>query len=224
MSSIPDDNDDINNKFNLFENIKSSLPPAPEDYIALSGDVLALFVYSYMDHTVNELYAETAAKMDVSDLVTYDPNTAISLPVWFDVTHLQSFGSTWLAGGVVNTDPYAPAIASSGLAFVAMATSWIVCGYFSGAFLHKNTLECRNGDASPAMMVVLQTWVGMAFLMVLLALGSDALWGQLDAINALSAPARGGLTNADADFIFDSLTVLAFWRFMFNWLLGHDGR
>lgn len=60
-----------------------------------------------------------------------------------------------------------------------------------------------------------------AVLMVLLALGSDALWGQLDSINALSAPARGGLTIADADYIFDSLTVLAFWRFMFNWLLGY---
>ena len=72
------------------------------------------------------------------------------------------------------------------------------------------------------MVVTLQTWAGMALLMVLLALGSDAMWNELDVhFNALSAPARGGLTKADADYNFDSLSVLAFWRFMFNWLLGY---
>lgn len=60
-----------------------------------------------------------------------------------------------------------------------------------------------------------------ALLMVGLALGSDALWGQLDGMNPLSDAARGGLTKADADYIFDSLTVLAFWRFMLNSILGY---
>ena len=40
-------------------------------------------------------------------------------------------------------------------------------------------------------------------------------------MNALSAPAKGGLTKADDDFIFDSLMVLALWRLMFNRLLGY---
>jgi len=223
MSSIPDDNDDNN----FLEKIKNySLPPAPEDPIALGGDMVALFVYSYLDHTVNEQIADTAAKLDnVADLVataSYDPATgaadaATALPVWFDAAHLHTFGHNWLAGGVVEI-PYAPAIAQSGLAFVSIATSWLLCGYFSGAFLNSNTLECT---AAEALGVTLRTWMGMAILMVLLALGSDALWGWLDGMNALSAPARGGLTRADADFIFDSLTVLAFWRFMFNWLLGY---
>lgn len=82
----------------------------------------------------------------------------------------------------------------------------------------RNTLEC---DTSHAVMMTGKTWVCMAILMVGLAWGSDALWGQLDLIHPLSAPARGGLTKADADYIFDSLTVLAFWRFMFNSLLGY---
>ena len=122
---------------------------------------------------------------------------------------------------MVNSHPedvYAPAIAASGLAFVSIATCWIICGYFSGAFLHKKTLEC---DSGVAMLVTFQTWIAMAFFMVLLALGSDFMWGQLDIINALSMPARGGLTVPDADFIFDSLTVLAFWRFMWNRLFGY---
>jgi len=229
MSSIPDDNDEANNRnpmnfFVLDEFTKTKLPPAPEDPIALGGDVVALFVYSYLDHTINEVYADTAAKVDnVADLVsTYDPATGLaapSLPVWFDTQHLQTFGHNWLAEPVASVPPYAPAIAHSGLAFVAIATSWIFCGYLSGAFLHRNTLEC---PPEKALEVTLKTWCGTCILMVALALGSDALWGWLDGnFNALSAPARGGLTKADADFIFDSLTVLAFWRFMFNWLLGY---
>ena len=222
MSSIPEDDDDLISSFyNIVDQFKlPPLPPAPEDHIALSGDVVALFVYTYLDHTMNELYADTAAKIDVAELITYDPNTAttgVQLPVWYDSTQLQTFGQNWLADGTP-TDMYAPVIAASGLAFVSIATCWIICGYFSGAFLHQNTLEC---DTSKAMVVTAQTWMFTAILMVLLALGSDALWGQLDSINALSAPARGGLTIADADYIFDSLTVLAFWRFMFNCLLGY---
>mmetsp|Transcript_3690 Transcript_3690/g.7149 ORF Transcript_3690/g.7149 Transcript_3690/m.7149 type:complete len:281 (+) Transcript_3690:162-1004(+) len=223
MSTIHDDNDDDNNSI-LMDPIKTfKLPPAPEDTIALGGDMIALFVYSYLDHTVNDLYLNAVAEVDnVADLVTLPNPTnseglTASLPVWFDPANLNTFGHNWLA--IHNIDiPYAPAIAHSGLAFVSLATSWIVCGYFSGAFLTRNTLECKP---SQAMVVTLQTWVGTCCLMVLLALGSDALWGALDSINALSAPARGGLTKADADFIFDSLTVLAFWRFMFNWLLGY---
>lgn len=139
------------------------------------------------------------------------------LPVWFDTTHLQTFGSNWLAITHIDT-PYAPAIASSGLAFVCIATSWLLCGYISGAFLHRNTIEC---NPTQAMIITFQTWMGTALLMILLALGSDKLWSALDTINALSPQARGGLTKADADYIFDSLSVLGFWRFMLNWFLGY---
>lgn len=213
MSSIPDED--------RMKRLK--LPPLPEDPIALGGDIVALFVYSYLDHTINEAFAAEAE--NVADLVIADPTTVALeatdsglLPVWFDMDHLHTFGHNWLADSSPNL-LYAPAIADSGLAFVALSTSWLLCGYFSGAFLSANTLDCTS---STALKVTLRTWVGTALLMVVLALGSDALWGWLDGNwNALSAPARGGLTKADADFIGDSLTVLAFWRFMFNWMLGY---
>lgn len=218
MSSIPDDKDSISGgKKN--GSFKFRLPPAPEDPIAMSGDILALFTYTYLDHTMNFLFAETAAKTDVVGdyLVPYDASTAPSLPVWFDPSHLQTFGNNWLANNHMEI-PYAPALSTSGLAFVAISISWLICGCFSGAFLNKNTLEC---DTPSAMIVTLKTWVGTACLMVILALWSDCLWGQLDEVNALSDQARGGLTTADMDYIFDSLTVLTFWRGMFNWLLGY---
>ncbi|KAL3757435.1 hypothetical protein ACHAWU_006642 [Discostella pseudostelligera] len=199
-----------------------------------------------MDHTVNEMYAQLAttksdiiisstssssSAVELLDAVTTSTSTVITsttamvaaapgiqhLPVWFDTTHLQTFGSNWLAITHIDT-PYAPAIASSGLAFVCITTSWLLCGYISGAFLHRNTIEC---NPTQAMIVTFQTWIGTALLMILLALGSDKLWSALDTINALSPQARGGLTKADADYIFDSLSVLGFWRFMLNWFLGY---
>jgi len=218
MSSIPEEDDyhppPIKSQF--LEPIKEALPPLPEDPTALSGDVLALFVYSYLDHTIHDICAE-AARMDIGEYLTaVNSANAPSLPVWFDVTHINEFGH-WLADSSSITS-YAPVIASGGLAFVVMASCWILSGYFSGAFLMKNTLDC---DGKNAMLVTGKTWVVMAVLMVGLALGSDALWGQLDTIRPLSDPARGGLTKADADYIFDSLSVLAFWRWMFNYLLGY---
>lgn len=211
MSSIPDDDG--------MKRLK--LPPLPEDPIALGGDIVALFVYSYLDHSINEAF--TAEADNVADLVISDPATmamesAVHLPVWFDTTYLHTFGHNWLASSSPNM-LYAPAIADSGLAFVTLSASWVLCGYFSGAFLNSNTLECTSSNA---LKVTLRTWLATALVMVVLTWGSDALWGWLDGNwNALSAPARGGLTKADADFIFDSLTVLAFWRFMFNWMLGY---
>ena len=227
MSSIPDDDEDgflsflTSSPFDLLEHIKNSLPPAPEDVVAVSGDIVALFVYSYLDHILNELYTATAAKAEVTDLVSqhYDPSNAPSLPVWFDITHLHEYGQNWLANYDASViSPYAPAIALPGLAFVTMSTSWLLWGYFTGAFLNRNTLECKP---SKSMIITFQTWLGMTVFMVLLAYGSDVAWGKLDDMNALSAPARGGLTKADADFLFDSLTVLSFWRYMYNWLLGY---
>ena len=97
MSSIPDDDEYFSfpNPRKLIEsfNIKDFLPPLPEDHMALSGDVLALFVYSYLDHTVSALYAE-ASTIDVADLVATSTSAenAPSLPVWFDPTHLNEFG------------------------------------------------------------------------------------------------------------------------------------
>jgi hypothetical protein len=53
MSSIPDDDDyrSLPSPSQLLKSLKESLPPLPEDQTALSGDVLAMFVYSFLDHT-----------------------------------------------------------------------------------------------------------------------------------------------------------------------------
>jgi hypothetical protein len=227
MSSIPDDDDKFNapsfrlpsiNISDLLVNFK--LPPLPEDHFALSGDVVSLFVYSYIDHAISALFHE-ASRMDLPTLVstTLDPNSNAPVPVWFDPYQITQYGHWLIRNSVEN--PYSPAISASGLAFVSISFCWIVSGYFTRAFQLRNTLEC---DTSDAILVAGRTWAFTALLMVGLAWGSDYLWHQIDLIHPQSAPARGGLTIADADFIFDSLTVLAFWRSLYNAMLGYRRR
>lgn len=219
MSSIPEDDD--NNNFNLpnlnmkdlFMNFK--LPPLPEDHFVLSGDVVVLFVYTYVDHIINAMFYE-ASRMDLSQLVTATLEQRMTLPVWFDPYQITEHGH-WLIRNTVE-NPYSPATAASGLAFVSISFCWIVSGYFTQAFQMRNTLEC---DTSDALLATFRTWAFTTLMMVGLAWGSDYLWHQIDLIHPQSAAARGGMTNADADFIFDSLTVLAFWRMLYNTLLGY---
>ena len=226
MSSIPEDEDNFNNTpfFNLPNiNMKDllvdfKLPPLPEDHFALSGDIVVLFVYSYIDHTINGLFSQ-ASQMDLPELVkaTLDPTTYAPVPAWFDPYQITEHGHWLLQNSVEN--PYSPAIAASGLAFVSISFCWIVCGMFTQAFQMRNTLEC---DSSDALLVVGKTWVLTSLLMVGLTWGSDSLWHQIDLIHPQSAPARGGMTISDADFIFDSLTTLAFWRMLYNIMLGYN--
>jgi len=222
MSSIPEDDD--NNNFNLpnLNNMKDlfvdfKLPPLPEDHFALSGDVVVLFVYTYVDHIINALFYE-ASRMDLPQLVTatLDPRSSVALPVWFDPYQITEHGHWLIRNSVEN--PYSPATAASGLAFVSISFCWIVSGYFTQAFQMRNTLEC---DTSDALLATFRTWAFTTLMMVGLAWGSDYLWHQIDLIHPQSAAARGGMTNADADFIFDSLTVLAFWRMLYNTILGY---
>lgn len=225
MSSIPEDDDNNFNApfFNLPNlNIKDLFvkfkpPPLPEDHFCLSGDVVVLFVYTYVDHIINALFYE-ASHWDLSELITatLDPTRSAPVPAWFDPYQITEHGHWLIRNSVEN--PYSPATAASGLAFVSISFCWIVSGYFLQSFQMRNTLEC---DTSDALLATLKTWALTTLLMVGLAWGSDYLWHQIDLIHPQSAAARGGMTTADADFIFDSLTVLAFWRMLYNTLLGY---
>lgn len=225
MSSIPEDDD---NSFNPFVNLPKlnlkdlfvdfKLPPLPEDHFALSGDIAVLFIYTYVDHIISALFYE-ASHMDLPELITatLDPNRSAPVPAWFDPSQITEHGHWLIRNSVEN--PYSPAIAASGLAFVSISFCWIVSGYFTQAFQMRNTLEC---DTSDALLATLRTWSLTTLMMVGLAWGSDYLWHQIDLIHPQSPAARGGMTTADADFIFDSLTVLAFWRMLYNTILGYS--
>jgi hypothetical protein len=68
-------------------------------------------------------------------------------------------------------------------------------------------LDCDN---ETALVVTFKTWILTSIIMVALSLGTDLCFFQ-----------QSGLTKADADYIFDSLSVLITWKFLVNAMLGY---
>ena len=201
--------------------VKKYLPPPPEDQLAMSGDIIALFVYAFLDHFLNDLMASTLASVDSGTAAAIDPETATQLamstaiPVWYDVAaHAGTPFNGVSVLPALGYVPYAPAISTAGTSAVILVSSWLFTGWITGAFLYKNTLEC---SVQKAVAIVGRTWISATVITVGIALASDA-W-----CDCATNPSLGGLTKADADFIFGSLSVLAMWRFVLGSILGNGG-
>jgi len=215
MSSVPSEDSSSKKKPFKFE-----LPPPPEDQLVMTGDVAALFVYSFLDHSLaeavsNSLLSSDATPEEIAKSLDYAQPT---LPVWADSLHFTGAFTPeklMVLVGYENFGNYSPVISSAGSASVLLVSCWLFSGYLNNAFLFRNTVEC---NMQKALEVTGKTWLMTMVLMVLLALGSDYVWGNCD---SLHSPSLGGLTKADADFIFDSLTVLVTWRVMVSMLLGY---
>lgn len=212
--------------------ITPKLPPPPEDQISLSGDVATIFTYSFLDHMVSGMYDSTINSPEIfsagSALGTIESSSAASadftgydsagggLPVWFDTLNSAPFGTVPLSAAlpIEQHTAYAPAFGTAGLSAVLLTSTWLFCGYFTGAFQFKNTLQCSTRHA---MKITAKNWFFTAIVMISLALGSDHFVGCVDCLHKSI-----GLTKADTAYIFDSLSVLLFWRFITSSLLGYD--
>jgi hypothetical protein len=201
--------------------MKKFLPPPPEDQLAMGGDIIALFVYAFLDHFLNDLMASALASGDSATAAAVDPETATQLamstaiPVWYDISaHAGSPFNGVSVLPALGYVPYAPAISTAGTSAVVLASSWLFTGWITGAFLYKNTVEC---SVSKAIAVAGRTWISATVITVGIALASDA-W-----CDCVTNPSLGGLTKADADFLFGSLSVLAMWRFVLGSILGNGG-
>mmetsp|Transcript_3003 Transcript_3003/g.4896 ORF Transcript_3003/g.4896 Transcript_3003/m.4896 type:complete len:260 (-) Transcript_3003:255-1034(-) len=194
------------------------LPPPPEDQLTMSGDVAVLFLYSFLDHCVNEAYVDALQSNDMAAASGLDPlnefGASGQLPVWYDGLHSTMLQKDQLLNvlNIPNVN-YAPVLQTAGMASIAMTTCWLLSGWLQGAFLFQNTIECHT---TRMLYVTGKTWLLTVTLMVLLALGSDAMLGVMDP----SQQSLGGLSKADVDYIFDSLTVIVMWRFMVSSMLG----
>uniref|UniRef100_A0A7S4J6U1 Uncharacterized protein n=1 Tax=Odontella aurita TaxID=265563 RepID=A0A7S4J6U1_9STRA len=230
MSSIGHDDND--NRRKEEEKSKFSwrdvLPPAPEDQLALSGDIGSLFLYSFLDHSLNDMYVDMINSQDyvvpstAGAAGSFDGDAAAAaahtqLPVWYDAAH-SAFGPLTTKVLPVMHAAYAPAISTAGGAAVLLSTAWLVSGYVTGAFLYRNTLECST---SRALWVAGRTWVIASAIMVAVALFSDQFQGLCDCVRT---PSLGGLTNTDGEFIFSSLSVLVAWRYILSSMLGYGER
>lgn len=187
-------------------NRKDVMPPPPEDQLTMSGDIFALFLYSFLDHSMNDLYVDA---MQSSGVDSSDGH----LPVWFDHVHTLLQQDQLLTLLSIPNMNYAPIIQTAGTASVVMTTCWLLGGWLSGAFLYQNTIECHT---TRMLWVTLKAWLLTTLFMCGLAYGSD-MWQGCD---CLYTPSVGGLTKADGDYIFDSLTILITWRFMVSVMFG----
>lgn len=213
--------------------ITSKLPPPPEDQLTLSGDVAFIFFYSFINHMVSNMYDSAINSPEISsarsalaaiesssaasaEFTGYDSSLA-SLPVWFDPLNSAPFGTVPLSAAlpIEKHIEYAPALGTAGLSAVLFTSSWLICGYFTGAFQFKNTLQCSTRHA---INVAVKTFLFTSFVMISLALGSDYFVGCVDCLHK-----SVGLTKADSTYIFDNLSLLVLWRFITSSILGYGG-
>ena len=237
MSSIENDTNDNNwlGKLQSWLQSTITLPPPPEDQLSFTGDIGTIFFYTFIDHAVNGMYDEWlnspevlvsksasaaiessfAASIDLSSSITQAPMTGNSFPVWFDLANSEPFGNIPLSSAlpIAHHIQYAPALDTTGMSSVLLASTWIICGYFTGAFEFKNTLYC---SPNKVVLATAKNWFFTCLVMLAIAYGSDSLVGSIDGLHKSI-----GLTKADEDFILDSLTVLLAWRFTLNLTLGY---
>lgn len=226
MSSVGQDNE-----FSAW--IHSKLPDPPEDQISMIGDISCLFLYSFLDHTVNRMYDQylnspetvimksaisaietsAAAQSELSLSFVANDNRG-SLPVWFDPLSSAPYGNVPLNSAlpIEHHITYAPAISSVGSASVLLCSIWMLCGYMTEAFHFKNTVECSR---SQAILVTTKTWILTSIIMMMIAYASDILLGSIDSLHKIT-----GLSRVDTDFILDSLSVLLVWRFILSSFFG----
>jgi len=208
------------------------LPPPPEDRLTMSGDVASLFLYSFLDHSVNEAYVEMITNEGLEATKSVDPfgdftsvggsaassSLGSGLPVWFDTVHTLVPPEQITQILNIPDVSYAPALQSAGASSVLLTTCWLLSGYITQAFRFDNTLDCSTHRM---LTVTGKTWILCTALMVMLALTSDWFVGTV--CGCLETPSLHGLHKADADYIFDSLTVIVTWRTMISLLLGSGG-
>ena len=119
-------------KTNKLSKWRDLLPPMPEDYIILTGDIFSLFVYCFMDHATDDMFSEDS----MLHALAASSSKGITLPVWSDVS--SNFGSSLLReimnqqqiahiGNSVNPDNmpiphYAPIFLSPGM---ILSKKWV---------------------------------------------------------------------------------------------------
>lgn len=216
--------------------LSAKLPPPPEDQLSMIGDIGCLFLYSFLDHFVNKLYdkwmnsplvidflsasaaieSSSAANLEYSSNLMDGGLSMSSLPVWFDTYSSAPFGTIPLRSAlpIEHHITYAPAIEAAGMASVLMSCAWLCSGYFTGAFQYKNTMECSTNHA---LVVTAKTWIFSSLIMLGIAWFSDSAVGCVNCLHK-----SVGITKADADYIFDSLSVLLIWRYILSSFFGYD--
>lgn len=212
---------------------KSKLPPAPEAEFILIGDLVVLCLYAMTSHSLNNWIVSSVLESatNVQEAVqTLDPTgdvvSSLPTPVWLEPAggghyHSALLEGVWKVQAQDSLmDHYGPLFATTGTSWVALGTAWLASGWWLGAFLWKNSLDC---DATRALLKTCQTWMGMLVLLGVGTLGINQVVAHFPLLQAhLGCPIcvldhkMFLWTKADTMFLIDSATVLFAWRYMVN--------
>jgi len=209
LEEDPSDNVNVNskNEHKLLDALKEKIkfPKSPEDGTVISGDVGAIFLYSYIDHFANHAYSKYLTLEHNMNAESFGAHA-----IWLDRTLNHGYLPPTLEPLVSGSTPcYSNMLASSGICAVIMVSTWALAGYFTGAFLFENTVMC---DLRRALVTTGKTWVIACALMLGIVVTGNAMCG---------CPLHQGqftLTKTDAEYIFDSMSVLVSWRFVLNYI------
>ena len=215
----------------LLADLKSWMPPPPEDQFIMTGDIFVLFLYAFTSHYLNNFVVDSV--ISNSDTIqealsTLDPAgevTSLQHPVWVAADQPQIVQSVLTLNAQDSLlNHWGPLFSTAGSACVALCTCWLIAGWWHRAFLFQNSLDC---EPSQALVKTIQAWTSMVVLMMLLVLASNTLVTQMPSewMQAISAAPTltptpttptAFLTKADMMFLVDSASVLIAWRYMAN--------
>lgn len=217
------------------------LPEPPQDHLTLAGDMASLFLYAFMDHFTSQVYMASLFATSTSAAEAahrLDPMVQATTPVWLDALALgpQSVDHVLFLDLESRFMPhFTTLLDSAGMASVSLASCWLVAGLFHQAFHYRNTLDCSTHRV---IRVTGQTWLTACFLLVLLTSASQHwIMNNMDmmeedtVVSTLVLMTEGRiispvgdwfrvLSRADCDYIFNSLGVVLWWRFLLSFFLG----
>lgn len=179
---------------------KPKLPPSPENTLILGGDVLVLFLYSFMDHLITYFADHGNAEESIVGIHA----------TWLDHLHLPAEFLT-ATTQVPNLLHYSPALQSAGICAVTITTLWLISAYFNEAYSYENTIY----NSERVVLVTGKSWLYTGAGLIAIALASDSMLCGCPIQNHV-----GHLTKCDADFIFDSIGSLLCWRYMMSKVLS----
>mmetsp|Transcript_52114 Transcript_52114/g.125837 ORF Transcript_52114/g.125837 Transcript_52114/m.125837 type:complete len:384 (+) Transcript_52114:2565-3716(+) len=166
-------------KQSLSKLLKDRLPPPPEDQFIMTGDIFVLFFYGFMSHSLNDFIVSNVLS-DKSQSIqqavhSLDPMGEVvnlqAVPVWVETQYTASVDHALSVSAQENLlSHWGPLFSTEGSACCTLVACWLVAGWIHRAFHYSNSVDCTTDKA---LSKVLETWVSMAIMLTVAAVGTS---------------------------------------------------
>eukprot|EP00529_Nitzschia_sp_RCC80_P019922 CAMPEP_0113484532 /NCGR_PEP_ID=MMETSP0014_2-20120614/24008_1 /TAXON_ID=2857 /ORGANISM="Nitzschia sp." /LENGTH=423 /DNA_ID=CAMNT_0000378133 /DNA_START=362 /DNA_END=1630 /DNA_ORIENTATION=- /assembly_acc=CAM_ASM_000159 len=166
-------------KRSLSKLLRDQLPPPPEDQFIMTGDIFVLFLYGFTSHSLNDFIVSNVLSdrtQSIQQAVhSLDPMGEIvnlqAVPVWVETQYTASVDRALSVSAQENLlSHWGPLFSTEGSACCTLVACWLVAGWIHRAFHYSNSVDCTTDKA---LSKVLETWVSMAIMLTLAAVGTS---------------------------------------------------